>query len=51
MMRTHHGGAVELTEAELRAGSSVAVKALARQMIASQQAEIRQLRAWKDAWS
>jgi len=27
------------------------VKALARQMIAAQQAEIRQLHGWKDAWS
>ena len=51
MMRTHHGGAVEMAEAELRAGSSVAVKALARQMIAAQQAEIRQLHGWQDAWS
>jgi uncharacterized protein (DUF305 family) len=51
MMRTHHGGAVELAEAELGAGASAAVKALARQMITAQQAEIRQLHGWKDAWS
>jgi uncharacterized protein (DUF305 family) len=51
MMRTHHGGAVEMAEAELGAGASAAVKALARQMIAAQQAEIRQLHGWKDAWS
>jgi uncharacterized protein (DUF305 family) len=51
MMRTHHGGAVEQAEAELGAGTSAAVKALARQMIAAQQAEIRQLQQWKDAWA
>jgi len=51
MMRTHHGGAVEMAEAELRSGSSAEVKALARRMIAAQQAEIRQLHGWKDAWS
>jgi uncharacterized protein (DUF305 family) len=51
MLRTHHEGAVELAKAELGAGASAAVKALARQMIAAQQAEIRQLHRWKDAWS
>jgi len=51
MMRTHHGGAVEMAETELRAGASAAVKALARRMIAAQQAEIRQMHGWKDAWS
>jgi len=51
MMRTHHGGAVEMAEAELGAGASAPVKALARQMIAAQQTEIRQLQQWKDAWA
>jgi uncharacterized protein (DUF305 family) len=51
MLRTHHEGAVELAEAELGAGASPAVKALARQMTAAQQAEIRQLQGWKDAWT
>jgi uncharacterized protein (DUF305 family) len=51
MMRTHHGGAIEVAEAELRAGSAAEVKALAKQMIAAQQTEIRQLHRWKDAWS
>jgi len=51
MMWTHHGGAVAIAEAELAAGSLAAVKTLARQMIAAQQAEIRQMHRWKDAWS
>jgi uncharacterized protein (DUF305 family) len=51
MMRTHHGGAVEMAEAELRSGSSASIKTLAKRMIAAQQAEIRQLQGWKDAWS
>lgn len=45
---TKGGGA---GEAELDAGASPAVKALARQMIAAQQAEICQLHGWKDAWT
>jgi uncharacterized protein (DUF305 family) len=51
MMRTHHGGAIEVAEAELRAGSAAEVKALAKRMIAAQQTEIRQMHRWKDAWS
>ncbi len=51
MMRTHHGGAVEMAETELRSGSSAEVRALAERLIAAQQAEIRQLHGWKDAWS
>jgi uncharacterized protein (DUF305 family) len=51
MMRTHHSGAVELAETELRSGASAEVKALARQIIAVQQSEIRQLQRWKDTWT
>ena len=51
MMRTHYGGAVEVAETELRSGSSAEVRALATRMIAAQQAEIRRLHRWKDAWS
>lgn len=51
MMRTHHGGAVEMAAAELRSGSSAEVKALARQMILAQQTEIRQMQRWQDAWA
>ena len=51
MMRTHHGGAVEMAAAELQSGSSAEVKALARQMILAQQTEIRQMQRWQDAWT
>jgi uncharacterized protein (DUF305 family) len=51
MMGTHHSGAVELAEAELRAGAAVEVKAFARRMIAAQQREIRQMQQWKDTWT
>jgi uncharacterized protein (DUF305 family) len=48
MMGTHHRGAVELAEAELRAGASTDVKAFAWQLLAARQREIRQLQQWKD---
>lgn len=51
MMGTHHRGAVELAEAELRSGASTEVKAFARQMIAAQQREIHQMQQWKDTWT
>lgn len=51
MMRTHHYGAVEMAELELRTGASSALKKLASQIIASQQTEIRQMITWKQAWS
>jgi uncharacterized protein (DUF305 family) len=51
MMRTHHAGAVELAETELRAGASAEVKALARKVIATRQPEIRQMQRWQDAWA
>lgn len=51
MMRTHHSGAVEMAETELRSGASAEVKALARKIIAAQQSEIRQLQRWKDTWT
>jgi len=51
MMGTHHGGAVELAEAELRSGTSAEVKAFARQLVTAQQREIRQMQQWKDTWT
>lgn len=51
MLRTHHGGAVELAGTELRAGASAEVKALAAEIIATQQREIRQLQRWQDTWT
>jgi uncharacterized protein (DUF305 family) len=51
MMGTHHSGAVELAETELRAGAATEVKAFARQLLAAQQREIRQMQHWKDTWT
>jgi uncharacterized protein (DUF305 family) len=51
MMDTHHGGAVEIAETELRAGASAEVKALATRILTTQKAELGQLHEWKDAWS
>jgi uncharacterized protein (DUF305 family) len=50
MMSTHQQGAVELAEAELRAGASIEVKAFAQQLLAAEQREIQQLQQWKDSW-
>lgn len=53
MMGTHHGGAVELADGELRSGTATVVKAFARQMVAAQQRQIRQLQRWnacETAW-
>jgi uncharacterized protein (DUF305 family) len=51
MMDTHHGGAVEMAEAELRTGASAEVRTLARRIRETQKAELGQLHEWKDAWS
>jgi uncharacterized protein (DUF305 family) len=51
MMGTHHSGAVELAEAELRSGASAEVRAFAGQMIAARQRELRQMQQWKDTWT
>jgi len=51
MMDTHHGGAIEMAQTELRAGASAEVKALARRILTTQAAELDQLHEWKDAWS
>jgi uncharacterized protein (DUF305 family) len=51
MIRTHHVGGIEMAEAELRSGASTEVKVLAARIIAVQEAELRQMHAWSDAWS
>jgi uncharacterized protein (DUF305 family) len=51
MMGTHHNGAVELAEVELRAGASTEVKALATKIIVARQHEIRQMHLWKHTWA
>lgn len=51
MMITHHQGAIEMAQTELREGSLPEAKQLAQQVITAQQAEIRQMQAWKQAWT
>lgn len=51
MRRTHHAGALEPAETELRAGVAAEVKALARKVIAARQPKIRQMQRWQDAWA
>jgi uncharacterized protein (DUF305 family) len=51
MMRTHHQGALEMAQVELHEGSSPDIKALAQRIIDQQQAEIRRMLAWKQAWA
>jgi uncharacterized protein (DUF305 family) len=43
--------ASRLAAAELREGNLPEVRQLARQLLAEQQAQVRQLQAWKTAWS
>ena len=51
MMTRHHQGAIEMANTELRDGSLSEVKQLAQQIITTQQREVRQLAAWKQAWA
>jgi uncharacterized protein (DUF305 family) len=50
LMTTHHQGAVEMANAELRDGSLPEVKRLAQQVIDAQQAEIDQFNEWQQEW-
>jgi uncharacterized protein (DUF305 family) len=51
MMATHHQGAVDIAETELRQGSVPELQAMARRIEQGHTTELRQLLAWKDAWS
>ena len=51
MMATHHQGAIDMANAELRDGSLPEVTRLAEQIIDTQQDEIDQLQRWKIQWS
>jgi uncharacterized protein (DUF305 family) len=50
-MATHHRGAIDMANTELKDGSLPEVTRLARQIIDTQQDEIEQLQRWKAEWS
>ena len=51
MMATHHQGAIDMANTELKDGSLPEVTRLAQQIIHTQQDEIEQLKRWKTEWS
>jgi len=51
MMATHHQGAIDMANTELKDGSLPEVTRLAEQIIDTQQDEIDQLQRWKAEWS
>ena len=51
MMATHHQGAIDMANTELKDGSLPEVTRLAQQIIDTQQDEIDQLQRWKTEWS
>ncbi len=50
MMIPHHQSAVDMAKVELQYGKKPALKALARNIISSQEKEIRQMRNWLHDW-
>jgi uncharacterized protein (DUF305 family) len=50
MMVRHHQGAVAMAQVALERAEHQELRDFAQQMIDTQQAEIDQLRAWRDAW-
>jgi uncharacterized protein (DUF305 family) len=50
-MATHHQGAIDMANTELKDGSLPEVTRLAEQIIDTQQDEIDQLQRWKTEWS
>lgn len=51
MMIPHHEGAVKMSRELLTKGEHAELKSLAEQIIKAQEAEIRQMQAWKAEWN
>jgi uncharacterized protein (DUF305 family) len=51
MMVPHHEGAVKMARELLKRGEHAELKALVEQIIKEQEAEIKQMQAWKADWS
>jgi uncharacterized protein (DUF305 family) len=49
-MIPHHQGAVVMAEDALKKSQRTEIKTLAQEIISSQQAEIKQMEAWRKAW-
>jgi uncharacterized protein (DUF305 family) len=50
-MIPHHEGAVKMSRELLAKGEHAELKSLAEQIIKAQEAEIKQMQAWKAEWS
>lgn len=51
MMKPHHAGAIAMSKEALTKAEHAEVKTLANQIIKAQEAEIKQIEAWKSFWS
>ncbi len=51
MMKPHHEGAIAMSKEALTKAEHAEVKTLANQIIKAQEAEIKQIEAWKSFWS
>lgn len=50
MMVPHHQGAVEMAKIALERAEHAEIKAMAKDIVASQEAEIAKMKAWRKAW-